>query len=155
MATLNTSRTVLTTKDNKKDDLYIANATTDFSSGSYAKRHKWRRVRHPKTVKDYRRKHTIIATLSVKKGSKFTDPDAQFPRGGALACARGLLFSPSSQDIHTLYKKAIIIQSHLSTNRGSYILNHPLTPISGVRLQCTVRGTDAQTYCDQTQPSSL
>ena len=44
---------------------------------------------HPKTVKDNRHKHTIIATLSVKKGSKFTDPDAQFPRGGALACARG------------------------------------------------------------------
>ena len=38
---------------------------------------------------DNRHKHTIIATLSVKKGSKFTDPDAQFPRGGALACARG------------------------------------------------------------------
>ena len=37
-----------------------------------------------------RHKHTIIATLSVKKGSKFTDPDTQFPRGGALACARGL-----------------------------------------------------------------
>ena len=31
-----------------------------------------------------------MATLAVKKGSKFTDPDAQFPRGGALACARGL-----------------------------------------------------------------
>ena len=43
------------------------------------------------TVIDNRHKHTIIATLSVKKGSKFTDPDAQFPRGGALACARGQL----------------------------------------------------------------
>ena len=42
-----------------------------------------------KTVIDNKHKHTIIATLSVKKGSKFTDPDAQFPRGGALACARG------------------------------------------------------------------
>ena len=38
---------------------------------------------------DNRHKHTIIATLSVKKGSKLTGPDAQFPRGGALACARG------------------------------------------------------------------
>ena len=44
-----------------------------------------------KTVIDNKHKHTIIATLSVKKGSKFTDPDAQFPRGGALACARGWL----------------------------------------------------------------
>ena len=42
-----------------------------------------------KIVIDNKHKHTIIATLSVKKGSKFTDPDAQFPRGGALACARG------------------------------------------------------------------
>ena len=44
-----------------------------------------------KTVIDNKHKHTIIATLSVKKGSKFTDPDAQFPRGGALACARGCI----------------------------------------------------------------
>ena len=59
MATLNTCRTVLTTRDNKKDDSYIAKSilTTDFSCGWYAKRHKWRRVRqqtahgHPKTVK--------------------------------------------------------------------------------------------------------
>ena len=42
-----------------------------------------------KTIINNRHKHPIIATLSVKKGSKFTDPDAQFPRGGALACARG------------------------------------------------------------------
>ena len=42
MATLNTSRTVLTTKDNKKDDSYIAKLllTMDFSCGWYAKRHK-------------------------------------------------------------------------------------------------------------------
>ena len=44
---------------------------------------------HPKTAIDNTHKHTFIVTLAVKKGSKFTDPDAQFPRGGALACARG------------------------------------------------------------------
>ena len=49
------------------------------------------RLRTENSYIDNRHKHTIIATLSVKKGSKFTDPDAQFPRGGALACARGLL----------------------------------------------------------------
>ena len=47
------------------------------------------RLRTENSYIDNRHKHTIIATLSVKKGSKFTDPDAQFPRGGALACARG------------------------------------------------------------------
>ena len=45
-----------------------------------------------KTVIDNTHKHTIIATLSVKKGSEFTGPDAQFPRGGALACARGHVY---------------------------------------------------------------
>ena len=49
------------------------------------------RLRTENSYIDNRHKHTIIATLSVKKGSKFTDPDAQFPRGGALACARGSL----------------------------------------------------------------
>ena len=47
------------------------------------------RLRTENSYIDNRHKHTIIATLTVKKGSKFTDPDAQFPRGGALACARG------------------------------------------------------------------
>ena len=47
------------------------------------------RLRTENSYINNRHKHTVIATLSVKKGSKFTDPDAQFPRGGALACARG------------------------------------------------------------------
>ena len=78
LATLNTSRTVLTTKDSAAGVCKKAQMET-----SQTRDCAW------KTVIDNKHKHTIIATLSVKKGSKFTDPDAQFPRGGALACARG------------------------------------------------------------------
>ena len=63
-----------------------------------------RETAHWKQLIDNRHKHTIIATLSVKKGSKFTDPDAQFPRGGALACARGLS-SSSLYLIHSVTLK--------------------------------------------------
>ena len=69
-------------------------ATADFSCGGMQKGTNGdesdERLRTENSYIDNRHKHTIIATLSVKKGSKFTDPDAQFPRGGALACARGL-----------------------------------------------------------------
>ena len=95
LAALNTSRTVLTTKDNKKMTRTQI-ATADSSCGGMQKGTNgdesdlrdcaW------KTIINNRHKHPIIATLSVKKGSKFTDPDAQFPRGGALACARGHVY---------------------------------------------------------------
>ena len=69
-------------------------ATADFSCGGMQKGTNGdesdERLRTENSYINNRHKHTIIATLSVKKGSKFTDPDAQFPRGGALACARGL-----------------------------------------------------------------
>ena len=98
LAALNTSRTVLTTKDNKKDDSYpAADCYCRFQLRVVCKKAQMETSQtahgHPKTVIDNRHEHTIIATLAVKKGSKFTDPDAQFPRGGALACARGLAFS--------------------------------------------------------------
>ena len=68
-------------------------ATADFSCGGMQKGTNGdesdERLRTENSYINNRHKHTIIATLSVKKGSKFTDPDAQFPRGGALACARG------------------------------------------------------------------
>ena len=74
-------------------------ATADFSCGGMQKGTNGdesdERLRTENSYIDNRHKHTIIATLSVKKGSKFTDPDAQFPRGGALACARGLYFLQS------------------------------------------------------------
>ena len=93
LATLNTSRTVLTTKTIKKMTRTQI-ATADFSCGGMQKGTNGdesdERLRTENSYIDNRHKHTIIATLSVKKGSKFTDPDAQFPRGGALACARGL-----------------------------------------------------------------
>ena len=93
LATLNTSRTVLTTKDNKKMTRTQI-ATADFRCGGMQKGTNGdesdERLRTENSYINNRHKHTIIATLSVKKGSKFTDPDAQFPRGGALACARRL-----------------------------------------------------------------
>ena len=69
-------------------------ATADFSCGGMQKGtnngdESDERLRTENSYINNRHKHTVIATLSVKKGSKFTDPDAQFPRGGALACARG------------------------------------------------------------------
>ena len=79
LATLNTSRTVLTTKDSAAGVCKKARMETSQTAHG-----------HPKTVIDNRHKYTIIAKLAVKKSNKFTDPDAQFPRGGALACARGL-----------------------------------------------------------------
>ena len=83
----------MTTKDNKKDDSY-PDCYSDFSCGGMQKGTNGdesdERLRTENSYINNRHKHTIIATLSVKKGSKFTDPDAQFPRGGALACARGL-----------------------------------------------------------------
>ena len=78
-------------------------ATADFSCGGMQKGTNGdesdERLRTENSYIDNRHKHTIIATLSVKKGSKFTDPDAQFPRGGALACARGS-YTPTSEKIH-------------------------------------------------------
>ena len=72
-------------------------ATADFSCGGMQKGTNGdesdERLRTENSYINNRHKHTIIATLSVKKSSKFTDPDAQFPRGGALACARGYRFS--------------------------------------------------------------
>ena len=92
LATLNTSRIVLTTKTIKKMTRTQI-ATADFSCGGMQKGTNGdesdERLRTENSYINNRHKHTIIATLSVKKGSKFTDPDAQFPRGGALACARG------------------------------------------------------------------
>ena len=92
LAALNTSRTVLTTKTIKKMTRTQI-ATADFSYGVMQKGTNGdesdERLRTENSYIDNRHKHTIIATLPVKKGSKFTDPDAQFPRGGALACARG------------------------------------------------------------------
>ena len=64
-------------------------ATADFSCGGMQKGTNGdesdKRLRTENSYINNRHKHTIIAILSVKKGSKFTDPDAQFPRGGALA----------------------------------------------------------------------
>ena len=71
-------------------------ATADFSCGGMQKGTNGdesdERLRTENSYINNRHKHTIIATLAVKKGSKFTDPDAQFPRGGALACARGCIW---------------------------------------------------------------
>ena len=76
------------------------------------------RLRTENSYINNRHKHTIIATLSVKKGSKFTDPDAQFPRGGALACARG--FPDHSLEMYALYLTYLIDKS-LPNSQRKYI----------------------------------
>ena len=87
-------------------------ATADFSCGGMQKGTNGdesdERLRTENSYIDNRHKHTIIATLSVKKGSKFTDPDAQFPRGGALACARGFIL-PDNYIFPAIFQKLTII----------------------------------------------
>ena len=74
----------MTTKDNKKMTRTQI-ATADFSCGGMQKGTNGDEslgVRDcaRETVIDNRHKHTIIATLAVKKGNRFLVPDAEFPR---------------------------------------------------------------------------
>ena len=91
-------------------------ATADFSCGGMQKGTNGdesdERLRTENSYINNRHKHTIIAILSVKKGSKFTDPDAQFPRGGALACARGYHESDRPPDFDSKYSSGESNQTH-------------------------------------------
>ena len=94
-------------------------ATADFSCGGMQKGtnngdESDERLRTENSYINNRHKHTIIATLLVKKGSKFTDPDAQFPRGGALACARGFPFNTQHNGYHCC-PIVLLIFLHLSS----------------------------------------
>ena len=81
LATLNTSRIVLTTKDNKKDDSY-PDCYCRFQLRGYAKRHEWRRVMVIATRADVNTRSIVRLpdADTSKKGYKFTDPDGEFPR---------------------------------------------------------------------------